>query len=135
MKNRMRKISLTLAMLLVMAVPVQAFAAQQCDVTANAAKSGSITAIYNQIKEQIEKAGNPAQYLERNNQAPKAKQPPAQETQQAVPTKQTPAESTTTNTLTPAQNENASGKTATPASNNKTEAPEAAKPANTDSRS
>jgi len=124
MKNGMRKITLTLAMLLVMAVPAQAFAAQQCDVQTAASKSGNVTVIYNQIKEQIDKAGNPARYLERYNQAPQAKQTPAQETRQAVPTKQTPAKNTTTTT--PVRNENTSGNTATPASNNETKTPAAA---------
>jgi uncharacterized YkwD family protein len=96
MTNRITKITLTLAMLLVMAVPTQAFAAEKYDVQAYVVKSSNYTEIYNQLKELIGKAGIPAQAIEKAMQA-------LQQSQQTAQTKQTPANNTANTAATPAK--------------------------------
>ncbi|HWQ79367.1 MAG TPA: CAP domain-containing protein, partial [Anaerovoracaceae bacterium] len=105
--------------LLVMAVPAQAFAAEQCDVQTTLAKNNNITAMYNQIKEQIGKAGNPAQLFEQFRQAPQTKQNPAQQPQQTGLTRQNPA-------AVPEQNTTTAAQPAAPATDNETAAPASA---------
>jgi uncharacterized YkwD family protein len=86
MKNRLIKITLTLTMLLVMAVPTQAFAAEKCDTQVNLAKNNNYNAIYNQIKDQFSKAGISFQATEQAKQPVQAKQ-----AQAAAPAKQAAA--------------------------------------------
>ena len=55
MKNRFIKITLTLVMLLVMAVPTQAFAAEKCDTQSNIVKNSNYSNIYDQLSKQFSK--------------------------------------------------------------------------------
>jgi len=106
MKNRIFKITLTLVMLLVMAVPTQAFAAEKCDVQTDLAKNINAGNIYEQIVKYITKAGIPAQPAKLTTQ--KA-QPPAKQMQQTEQTtqkeqaKQTPAAVPAKTTAAPAK--------------------------------
>lgn len=76
MKNRLIKITLTLTMLLVMAVPTQAFAAEKCDTQVNLAKNNNYNTIYNQMKDQFSKAGISFQAAEQAEQPAQTKQAP-----------------------------------------------------------
>jgi len=76
MKNRFIKTTVTLAILLVMAVPTQAFAAEKCDIQTNLAKNSNYSNIYNQLKDQFGKAGISAQITQQTKQAPQTKQEP-----------------------------------------------------------
>lgn len=91
MKNRIIKTTVTLTMLLVLAVPTQAFAAENCDTQTSLTKNTNLNAIYNQIKEQYSKTGMPIQLNQQAIQPNAVKQPPAQ---QAAETKQAPAATT-----------------------------------------
>ncbi len=76
MRNRFIKTTVTLAILLVMAVPTQAFAAEKCDTQTNLAKNSNYSNIYNQLKDQFGKAGIPAQITQQTKQTPQTKQSP-----------------------------------------------------------
>jgi uncharacterized YkwD family protein len=86
MKNRIFKITLTLAMLFVMAVPTQAFAAEKCSTQVNLTKYSNYSAIYNQLITQFSKAGIPQQIVQQIKQPAQAKQ-----TTVATPTNQAAA--------------------------------------------
>jgi uncharacterized YkwD family protein len=100
MRNRFIKITLTLAMLLVVAVPTQAFAAEKYDTQLNQIKNSNYSILYNQLRDQFSKAGitfqtnqqaeNPTQV----KQAPTAT--PAKTTTAAQAPAATPAKTTTT---------------------------------------
>lgn len=91
MRNRFIKITVTLAMLLVLAVPTQAFAAEECDTQSSLNKNSNYSNIYNQVQEQLSKAGISNQLTQMVKQTAKAKQPPAQQTAKTAQTKQKPA--------------------------------------------
>ena len=82
MKNRIFKITLTLAMLFVLAVPTQAFAAEKCSTQVNLTKYSNYSAIYNQLIAQLSKAGISQQTVQQVKQPAKAKQATA-----AIPAK------------------------------------------------
>ncbi len=90
MKNRFFKITITLVMLLVLAAPIQAFAAEECDTQTSLNKNSNYSNILNQVQEQLSKAGVPNQLSQMVKQNVKVWQPPAQQTAQTVQTKQEP---------------------------------------------
>jgi len=77
MKNQIIKITLTMVMLLVMAVPTQAFAAEKCDTQFNLAKNSNYSNIYDQFAKQVNKASIPTQQTKQTT-------PQAKQTTQAV---------------------------------------------------
>ena len=93
MKNRLIKTTITLAILLVMAVPTQAFAAEKCDTQANLTQNNNYSNIYNQLKNQFGKAGIPALITQQSKQTAQTKQAPA--TTAAKPEAKTAAPATT----------------------------------------
>ncbi|MEL7658041.1 MAG: CAP domain-containing protein [Bacillota bacterium] len=99
MKNRFIKITLTLVMLLVMAVPTQAFAAEKCDIQSNIIKNNNYSNIYQQLTKQSGKAVIPSQSTEQEKSAAQSIQvkqaPKAAPVKSAVPaTTAAPAKST-----------------------------------------
>lgn len=94
MKNRFIKITSTLVILLVMAVPTQAFAAEKCDTQSNLINNSNYSNIYNQLKNQFDKAGIPAQITQQIKQTPQTKQAP--QATAAKPATTTAAPATTT---------------------------------------
>jgi len=94
MKNRFIKTTITLAILLVMAVPTQAFAAEKCDTQTNLTKNSNYSNIYNQLQNQFGKAGIPAQITQQTKQAPQTKQSPATTTAKPATTTAKPATTT-----------------------------------------
>jgi len=119
MRNRFIKTTLILAMLLVLAVPTQAFAAEECDTQSNLNKNSNYSNIFNQVQEQFSKAGTPNLLTQMVKQSAKAKQPPALQNAPTAQTKQEP-------TATAATPDTAKAK---PAATAATPAPAAAKPA------
>jgi uncharacterized YkwD family protein len=109
MKNRLIKITLTLTMLLVMAVPTQAFAAEKCDTQLNLTKNNNYSTIYNQLKDQFSKAGISFQSPQQAKQPVQIKQTPTTAPAAPAQTKQAP----TAAPAAPAQTKQAP--TATPA--------------------
>ena len=83
MKNRLIKITLTLTMLLTLALPTQVFAAEQCNAQVNIVKNSNYSTIYTQLKDQFSKAGISFQTAQQVKQPPQTKQAPA--TTQAKP--------------------------------------------------
>ena len=84
MKNQFFKISLALIMLLVLAVPTQAFAAEKCDTQTIVTKNINASNIYDQLKQQLDKAGVATQVVK-----PEAKVTTEAQTQKAAPAKAT----------------------------------------------
>lgn len=89
MKNRFIKITITLAMLFVLTVPAQAFAAEKCNTQLNLTNNSNYSTLYNQLKDQLSKAGIPFQTVKQVKQPPQTKQTPVTTTakQQAAPAK------------------------------------------------
>ena len=94
MKNRFIKTTITLAILLVMAVPTQAFAVEKCDTQTNLTQISNYSNLYNQLKNQFGKAGIPAQITQQKEQTAQTKQAPA--TAAAKPAAKTAAPVATT---------------------------------------
>lgn len=97
MKNQIFKITLTLIMLLVMAVPTQAFAAEKCDIQTNLTKNSNYSNLYEQLKQQFHKTGTTTQAID-PAKAAQAKQKVAAAPAKATATAPTtaPAKSTAT---------------------------------------
>lgn len=91
MKNRYIKMTITLAILLVMAVPTQAFAAEKCAAQTNPTMNSNYSNIYNQLINQFGKAGIPAQITKQARQPIQNSEATAKQAKQTVRTKQAPA--------------------------------------------
>jgi uncharacterized YkwD family protein len=100
MRNRFIKITLTLAMLLVVAVPTQAFAAEKYDTQLNQIKNSNYSILYNQLRDQFSKAGITFQINQQAENPKQVKQAPtatpAKTTTAAQAPAATPAKTTTT---------------------------------------
>ena len=94
MKNRFIKTTVTLAILLVMAVPTQAFAAEKCDTQTNSTQISNYSNLYNQLKNQFGKAGIPAQITQQTEQTTQTKQAPVTTTAKPEATTAAPAAKT-----------------------------------------
>ncbi len=91
MKNRFIKTTITLAILLVMAVPTQAFAAEKCAAQTNPTMNSNYSNIYNQLMNQFGKAGISAQIIKQTKQPIQTSEATAKQAKQTVQTKQAPA--------------------------------------------
>lgn len=77
MKNRIIKITLTLAMLFVIAAPTQAFAAEKCDTQIKITNNANYSSIYNKIMDQFSNAGIQYQTIPQAAQPIQEKQAPS----------------------------------------------------------